>query len=164
MADTPSLAHSSLKKPAMRTLPKLTSLAALALLLTMQAASANEYAALIKAKKYPEAERAASARLAKEPANVEAMLGKIDAIHAGGPESRIGEAVKLSEQCIAAHPGVAGCHLALGKSLGWKAMTGGVMSALGYAGDMRDSSGTTIQSTMYTAMPGNAAERTDKST
>ncbi len=119
-------------------LPKLTSFAALALLLTVHAASANEYATLIKAKKYPEAERAASAKLAKEPANVEAMLGKIDAIMAAGTQSRIGEAVKLSQQCVATHPGAAPCHLALGKSLGWKAMVGGVMSALGYAGDMRD--------------------------
>lgn len=122
----------------MITLPKLTSVAALALLLTTHAASANEYAALIKAKKYPEAERAASARLAKEPANVDALVGKIDAIMAAGAESRIGEAVKLAQQCTAEHPAVARCHLVLGQSLGWKAMTGGVMSALGYAGDMRE--------------------------
>ena len=122
----------------MITLPKFAALATLSLLLAAPAASANEYATLIKAKKYPEAERAASARLAKEPTNVDALLGKIDAIMAVGTESRIGEAVKLSQQCIDAHPGVARCRLALGQSLGWKAMTGGVMSALGYAGDMRE--------------------------
>jgi tetratricopeptide (TPR) repeat protein len=104
----------------------------------MQLASANEYDALIKAKKFPEAERAASAKLAKEATNPEAMIGRINAILAAGTESRIGEAVKYSQQCISANPAVAGCHLALGKTLGWKAMTGGVMSALGYAGDMRD--------------------------
>ena len=119
-------------------LPKLTTLAALALLLTAHAASANEYAALIKAKKYPEAERAASAKLAKEPANAEAIIGKVDAIMGAGAESRIGETVKLSQQCVAASPANAGCHLVLGKSLGWKAMHGGAMSALGYAGDMRE--------------------------
>ena len=122
----------------MITLPKLTSLAALALLLAAQAASANDYAALIKAKKYPEAERAASAKLAKEPANAEAMIGKVDAIMGAGADNRIGEAVKLAQQCVASSPANASCHLALGKSLGWKAMTGGAMSALGYAGDMRD--------------------------
>ena len=122
----------------MLNLPKITLLAALPLLFSTQLASANEYDALIKAKKFPEAERAASAKLAKEATNPEAMIGRINAILAAGTESRIGEAVKYSQQCISANPAVAGCHLALGKTLGWKAMTGGVMSALGYAGDMRD--------------------------
>jgi tetratricopeptide (TPR) repeat protein len=122
----------------MLNLPKLTLLAALPLLFTTQLASANEYDALIKARKFPEAERAASAKLAKEATNPEAMIGRINAILGAGAESRIGEAVKYSQQCISANPAVAGCHLALGKTLGWKAMTGGVMSALGYAGDMRD--------------------------
>lgn len=120
-------------------LTKLSSLAALALLLSANNAGANEYAALIKAKKYPEAERAAAARLAKEPANVEAMAGRIDAIMAVGSESRIGEAVKYAKHCVSVSPASAACHLALGKALGWKAMNGGVMSALGYAGEMRDS-------------------------
>ena len=122
----------------MISLPKLTSLAALALLLTTQLASANEYNALIKAKKYPEAERSAAAKLAKEPANAEAMIGRVDAIMAAGAESRIEEAIKYSRQCVGAHPALSGCQLALGKSLGWKAMNGGVMSAISYAGDMRD--------------------------
>lgn len=119
-------------------LPKLTSLAALSLLLVLQTAGASEYKALMKAKKYPEAERAASAILAKESTNIDAMLAKIDAIMAAGSPGRIGEVIKLSQQCIATSPGTSACHLALGKSLGWKAMTGGVMSALGYAGEMRD--------------------------
>ncbi len=132
----PSIAHPFTLEYS--TMLKLSCLAAVSLLLTAQSASANEYAALITAKKYPEAERAASAKLAKEPANAEALVGKIDAIMAVGTESRIGEAVKLAQQCVAANPAAAPCHLALGKSLGWKAMTGGVMSALSYAGDMRD--------------------------
>ncbi len=122
----------------MITLPKLATLVALPLLLASQLAAANEYDALIKAKKYPEAERAASARLAKEPGNAEAMIGRVGAIMGAGATNRIGEAVKQAEQCVSVNPGTAGCHLALGKSLGWKAMTGGVMSALGYAGDMRE--------------------------
>ena len=117
--------------------PKLT-LLALPLLLATQFASANEYDTLIKARKYAEAERAASAKLAREATNPEAMIGRIDAILAAGSESRIGEAVKYAQDCLSANPAVAGCHLALGKTLGWKAMTGGVMSALGYAGDMRE--------------------------
>jgi tetratricopeptide (TPR) repeat protein len=122
----------------MISLPKLSSLAGLALLFASQSAGANEYAALLKAKKFPEAERAANARLAKEPANVEAMVARVDAIMEAGVASRIGEAVKHAKHCVSVSPGSAGCHLAVGKSLGWKAMNGGVMSALGYAGDMRD--------------------------
>jgi tetratricopeptide (TPR) repeat protein len=120
----------------MITMPKL---AALALLLAAQVASANEYDALNKARKFPEAERAASARLAKEPANTEAMIGRIDAIMGAGAENRIGETVKYAQQCVSVSPATAACHVALGKALGWKAMTGGTMSALGYAGDIRDS-------------------------
>ena len=117
---------------------KLSTLAGLTLLLASQSAGANEYAALLKAKKFPEAERAANARLAKEPGNVEAMVARVDAIMEAGMESRIGEAVKHAKHCVSVSPGSSGCHLAVGKSLGWKAMNGGVMSALGYAGDMRD--------------------------
>lgn len=122
----------------MLTLPKLTTLATVALLLTAQAASADDYQALIKAKKYPEAERAAAAKLAKEPANAEALIGRADAIMAAGATHRVEEAVALARQCVAAHPGLAGCHLAVGKTLGWKAMNSGVMSSLGFAGELRD--------------------------
>lgn len=110
-----------------------------ALLLAMQPASASEYRALLKAKKYPEAERAASARLAQEPANAEAMAARTEAILAAGNDNRIEEAVKQAEQCVAAQPNNAGCHLVLGKALGSKAMHGGIMSAMGYAGTIRDS-------------------------
>jgi tetratricopeptide (TPR) repeat protein len=113
--------------------------ATLALLLAMQPAGANDYSALMKAKKYPEAERAASAKLAQEPANAEAMAARVDAILAAGNETRIEEAVKQAEQCVAAHAAHADCHLALGKALGSKAMNGGMMSAMGYAGTIRDS-------------------------
>jgi tetratricopeptide (TPR) repeat protein len=121
----------------MLTLPKLTTLA-LSLLLSSQLAHANEYDALIKANKYGEAERAAVAKLAKEPANIEAMVGRVEAIMSAGNASRIPEAVKYAQQCVSASPGASDCHLIVGKSLGWKAMNGGVMSAIGYAGEMRD--------------------------
>jgi len=113
--------------------------AALGLLLAMQPASATEYSALMKAKKFAEAERAASTKLAQEPANAEAMAARTEAILAAGSENRIEEAVKQAEQCVAAHATYARCHLAVGKALGSKAMNGGIMSAMGYAGTIRDS-------------------------
>ena len=112
--------------------------AALGLLLAMQPASASEYSALMKAKKFAEAERAASAKLAQELGNAEAMATRTEAILAAGSEQRIEEAVKQAEQCVAAHAEYARCHLAVGKALGSKAMQGGMMSAMGYAGTIRD--------------------------
>ena len=117
----------------------LASAIALTLVLAMQPASASDYSALKKARKYPEAERLASAKLAQDPANVEAMAARTDAILAAGDETRIGEAVKQAEQCVATQANNAGCHLVLGKALGSKAMNGGMMSAMGYVGTIRDS-------------------------
>ena len=110
---------------------------ALAVLLCAQA-SANEYSPLLKTRKYAEVERIASARLAQEPANADALVAKAEAILGLGAPVRIEEAVKLSEQCIAAHPQVSDCHLSLGNALGTKAMANGIMSAIGYAGTIRD--------------------------
>lgn len=93
------------------------SVTALATFLAVHAACANEYDTLIKAKKFQEAERAANARLAREPGNPEAMTGKIDAILRSGDESRIDEAAKLAQQCVDVNPRYARCHLLLAKSL-----------------------------------------------
>lgn len=112
---------------------------ALGLLLAALPASANEYDVLIKAKKYAEAESLASTALAKDPANAAAMAGKIDAILASGNEGRTEEAIRNAEQCIAKVPASALCHLALGKALGIKAMSGGMMAAMDSAGKIRDS-------------------------
>lgn len=111
---------------------------ALALLLTCGAAAAGDYSALLKAKKFAEVEKMAGARLTQEPANAEAAVAKAEAILANGGEARIEEAIKLAEQCIAGNPSTAMCHLTLGKALGSKAMAGGMMSAIGYAGKIRD--------------------------
>ena len=112
--------------------------AALGLALVMQAAGANEYNALIKAKKYSEAEKAATAKLVQDPANAEALAGKVVAILAAGNDSRVDEAIKLSEQCLRAHASLSICHLANGKAVGMKAMQGGMMAAMGSAGKIRD--------------------------
>jgi tetratricopeptide (TPR) repeat protein len=107
---------------------------ALGALLSAQAA-ANEYSALLRTHRYAEVERIANAKLAQEPANADALAAKSEAILGSG---RLEEAVKLGEQCVAAHPQVSDCHLALGNALGSKAMAAGIMSAMGYAGTIRD--------------------------
>jgi tetratricopeptide (TPR) repeat protein len=114
-------------------------LATITLLFAASGAQANDYAPLIKAKKYAEAERLAATRLAREPNQAEALIGRVQAIMGASVPGRVGEAVASGKQCVAANPALAGCHLALGQALGWKAMTGGVMSSLGFAGELRDS-------------------------
>jgi tetratricopeptide (TPR) repeat protein len=111
---------------------------ALGVLLCAQAA-ANDYSALLKTRKYAEVERIANAKLAQDPGNPDALVAKSDAILGGSAEGRLEEAVKLGERCVAAHPQVSNCHLALGNALGTKAVSAGIMSALGYAGTIRDS-------------------------
>ncbi|QYF92082.1 tetratricopeptide repeat protein [Massilia sp. PAMC28688] len=114
-------------------------LAATVLLLSTASASAgtNEYSALMKARKYADVERAAAARLAREPANADALVARSSAIAGGGNQARIPEAIGYAEQCVRRHPSHSPCHLALGQMLGWKAMAGGILSAIGYAGDIR---------------------------
>lgn len=119
--------------------PQLTLLPILAALLTCNIASAHEYDALLKAKKYSEVEKAVAAKLASEPNNPDALLAKTELILIEGKESRLDEASKYAEQCISAHPKNSECHEALGNVLGTKAQKGGVMSAISYVGKIRDS-------------------------
>ncbi len=115
-----------------------SALALMALACTSVAAHAHTYSSAIKAKKYAEVEQATSAKLATDPHNADALIARVDLIVVQGQEVRLDEAVKLAEQCIAAHPQKSECHEALGNALGTKAMMGGIMSAIGYATDIRD--------------------------
>jgi tetratricopeptide (TPR) repeat protein len=120
------------------TLPtKLT--IALAVLTICHAASAHEYSAQLRAKKYAEVEQAVSAKLTIDSNNLDALVAKTQLIILEGKENRLDEAVKIAELCIATHPQSSDCHLALGNVLGTKAVTAGIMSAMSYAGKIRDS-------------------------
>jgi tetratricopeptide (TPR) repeat protein len=111
----------------------------LASLLSFQAASAHEFSALLKAKKYGEAEKAATARLAADPNNADALTTKAHLILIEGKESRLDEGIKLTEQCVAAHPKHSECYEMRGNVMGTKAQKAGVLSAMGYIGTIRDS-------------------------
>ncbi|MBR7801125.1 tetratricopeptide repeat protein [Undibacterium fentianense] len=104
-----------------------------------QLVQAHEYDALIKAKKYADVEKAVSTKLATEPNNPDALVARTELILIEGKESRLDEAVKIAEQCIAHNPKHSECHESLGNVLGTKAMRGGVMSAISYVGKIRDS-------------------------
>ena len=111
---------------------------ALGLLMATHAAAADEYTAQMKDRKFAEVEKAATAKLAKDPSDAAAMIARTMAI-LSTRDGRFDQAAAQAEKCVAAHPANGGCHLALGKALGSKAMAGGISSALGYAGTIRDS-------------------------
>ncbi|HEY0063743.1 MAG TPA: tetratricopeptide repeat protein [Telluria sp.] len=113
-------------------------LAAFGLLVATHVFAASDHDALMKAKKYADAEKSAAAVLAQDPANVEAMANRTEAILATGRSARVEEAIKQAQQCVNAKSGDARCQLALGKALGAKAMNGGLLSAMGYASDIRN--------------------------
>lgn len=103
-----------------------------------RAAGPEDYSSLLRAKKFSEAERVANARLAQDPSDAAALAAKAEAIVAMQRTGRIDEAVRLGEQCVAAHPQQSGCYLALGDALGAKAKHAGPVSAMGYAAKIRD--------------------------
>lgn len=117
--------------------PLLAALLSSALLI--QPAAAHEYAALIKAKKYSEVERATTAKLAQDANNADALVAKTELILIEGNDKRLDEAAKIAEQCIANNPKNSQCHEALGNVLGTKAQKGGMMSAVSSLGIIRDS-------------------------
>ena len=111
---------------------------ALGVLMAGQVVAADEYHALLKDRKFAEVEKASTAKLAQDPADANAMIARTAAI-LGARDGRYEEAAAQAEKCIGKHPGNGGCHLALGKALGTKAMAGGITSAISYAGTIRDS-------------------------
>ena len=112
--------------------------AALAGLAVCAAQATSQFAPLLRAHKYAEAERIADADLARDPLDADALIAKADAIVALDPDGRADEALKLAEQCVAAHPQYSGCYLASGNALGAKARHAGPMAAMGDATRVRD--------------------------
>lgn len=112
--------------------------ATLAALAGTAAAATNEYTPLLKAEKFTEVERVATARLAQDPRNLDAMVAKGEALLAQGGSDKLDDAVKTAETCVATHPLRAECHEALGTSLGIRAMGAGLMAAMGSVGKIKD--------------------------
>lgn len=101
-------------------------------------ASAHAYTAQLKAKKFDEVDKATQTALAANPANVEALLGRVDLLLSMHQDSKLDEAVRLAEQCIEAAPTRSECHEYLGNALGTKAINAGILSAMGSAGKIRN--------------------------
>ncbi len=102
-------------------------------------ANAHAYTAQLKAKKFDEVDKATHTALAANPANVEALLGRVDLLLSMHQESKLDEAVRLAEQCIEAAPTRSECHEYLGNALGTKAINAGILSAMGSLGKIRNS-------------------------
>lgn len=101
-------------------------------------AQAHEYSKLLKDRKYAEAEKAITAKLAQEPKNADAMAGKADLMLHTGQLAQQDENIKVAEQCVAAHPQHSQCHEILGTLYGTKAANSGMLSAMSNAGKARD--------------------------
>jgi tetratricopeptide (TPR) repeat protein len=105
---------------------------------SVNSANANEYTKLIKTYKYAEAEKAVNGKLASDPKNLDALVGKIELILSQGGEARLEEGIKLAEQCVAAHPQASECHEMMGNLYGAKIVNGGLFSAMSSSGKVRD--------------------------
>jgi tetratricopeptide (TPR) repeat protein len=108
-------------------------------------AQAQDLAALAKQRNWPALEAAADAKLAQEATNAEALVAKVNAILGAGDAKRVDAAVTTAEKCVAANEKSSACHESLGAALGTKAMNAGIMSAMGYAGRIRDSFKTAVE-------------------
>lgn len=120
----------------MKLLPAL--LASMIAMLMTPAVSAHEYEALMKAKKYAEAEKAANAKLSTDANNAGALQVKAELILVEGKTDKLDDAAKYAEQCISAHQQLSECHETLGNVLGTKATAGSMFAAMSYAGKIRD--------------------------
>ncbi len=102
-------------------------------------AGAHAYSEQLKAKKFDEVDKATQTALAANPANVEALLGRVELLLSMHQESKLDEAVRLAEQCIEAAPARSECHEYLGNALGTKAINAGILSAMGSLSKIRNS-------------------------
>ena len=122
-----------------------TSLTLSCLLLAMPWARGGEYDAALSARHYGQVEREASAALAVNPHDPEALYAKVEALLVMAPDSRLDEAGRLAAQCVAEHPKQSRCHEAYGDVMGTKAMNASVFSAISYATKIRDAYRTAIE-------------------
>jgi tetratricopeptide (TPR) repeat protein len=119
-------------------IPSIIAALVMAGLAVRAADAAPPFAALLRAHKFVEAERAGDAALARDPTDPDALVAKVEAIVALDPQQRADEALRLAERCVTAHPQQSSCYLAAGNALGAKARHAGPLAAMGYAKSIRD--------------------------
>jgi tetratricopeptide (TPR) repeat protein len=99
-------------------------------------ASDQEFKALIKERKFAEAEKLANERVAKDPKDDTAWwyLARFGA----GDQAKRGALIPQLEKCVADLPMSAKCHHALGVVYGSAALSAGVVNGIKYAGRIKD--------------------------
>lgn len=94
--------------------------------------------ALLEAGRYAEAERAATARIAARPDDMDGYAALTLSVLNGNDGARREAALKLLEACAARLPQAAMCHYGVGSVLGAQALSQGMLKALGSVGRIRD--------------------------
>ncbi|MEN9868894.1 MAG: hypothetical protein RL748_4484, partial [Pseudomonadota bacterium] len=100
-------------------------------------AGAHEFSNLVKQRKFAELEKAVNSKLAQDPKNADALIGKIDLILKQNQTARIDEAAQYADQCVAAHPNRSECHEMLGNVYGIKVQSAGAFSVMSMAAKSR---------------------------
>ena len=95
-------------------------------------------AALLEAGHYVEAERAATARIAARPDDMDGYAALTLSVLNGNDGARREAALKPLEACAARLPQAAMCHYGVGSVLGAQALSQGMLKALGSVGRVRD--------------------------
>lgn len=96
-------------------------------------------AALLDAGRYRDAERAATARIAVRPDDMDGYAALTLSVLSGNESPRLEAALKQLEACAARLPQAAVCHYGVGSVLGAQALSQGMLKALGSVGRIRDS-------------------------
>ena len=95
-------------------------------------------AALIETGRYADAERAATARIASKPDDMDGYAALTLSVLNGNDSAHRETALKLLEACSARLPLAAMCHYGVGSVLGAQALSHGMLKALGSVGRIRD--------------------------
>jgi tetratricopeptide (TPR) repeat protein len=96
-------------------------------------------ASLLEAGRYTEAERAATARIAARPDDMDGFAALTLSVLNGTEAKPREAALKLLEACASRLPQAAICHYGVGSVLGAQALSQGMLTALSSAGRVRDS-------------------------
>lgn len=95
-------------------------------------------AALLDAGRYAEAERAATARIAARPDDMDGYAALTLSVLSGNDAARREAALKLLDACATRLPQAAMCQYGVGSVLGAQALSQGMLKALGSVGRVRD--------------------------
>lgn len=125
-------------------------------------ASAHAYTAQLKAKKFDEVDKATQTALAANPANVDALLGRVDLLLSMHQESKLDEAVRLAEQCIEAAPTRSECHEYLGNALGTKAINADASKLMQASVDLADKEFAKVEIAVQAPLPADPYDLQDR--